>query len=48
LRTRHWQGYERVVATGTTRCGVADMAAILRDVTPRFEELQALKRQLAS
>jgi PAS domain S-box-containing protein len=79
LRARHWEGYERVMATGTTRYGAGDllsvpaltkdgrrisveftiivlrdtgdrltgMAAILRDVTTRFEELRALKRQLA-
>jgi PAS domain S-box-containing protein len=79
LRQRHWEGYRRVVATGTTRYGagdvlavpaltkdgrqisveftivllrdanldVAGMAAILRDVTVRFEETRRLKRQLA-
>ena len=79
LRKRHWDGYERVMATGETRYGAGDvlavpaiakggrqisveftiillqdseqrvsgMAAILRDVTARFEELQQLKRELA-
>jgi PAS domain S-box-containing protein len=79
LRGRHWEGYERVMATGETRYGSGDllsvpastkdarhisveftivvlrdpggcvtgMAAILRDVTRRFEELRALKRRLA-
>lgn len=79
LRQRHWQGYQRVMATGATRYGAGDvlavpavakdgrqisveftivllhdaegriagMAAILRDVTTRFEELRRLKRQLA-
>ena len=79
LRKRHWEGYERVMATGETRYGAGDllavpavvkggrqisveftiillqdterrvsgMAAILRDVTSRFEELQRLKRELA-
>jgi PAS domain S-box-containing protein len=79
LRERHWEGYERVMATGETRYGAGDllavpaaakgarqisveftiillqdserqvvgMAAILRDVTGRFEELRRLKRELA-
>ena len=79
LRQRHWQGYQRVIATGTTRYGTGDvlavpaltkdgrqisveftilllrdasreitgMAAILRNVTARFEEIRRLKRELA-
>jgi PAS domain S-box-containing protein len=79
LRKRHWDGYERVMATGETRYGAGDvlavpaiakggrqisveftiillqdseqrvsgLAAILRDVTARFEELRQLKRELA-
>lgn len=79
LRTRHWDGWERVMATGETRYGSGDllavpaitkdgrqisveftitllhdiggrivgMAAILRDVTARFEETRRLKRELA-
>jgi PAS domain S-box-containing protein len=79
LRKRHWEGYERVMASGETRYGAGDllavpaivkggrqisveftiillhdaerrvsgMAAILRDVTARFEELRRLKRELA-
>jgi PAS domain S-box-containing protein len=79
LRLRHWQGYQRVMATGATRYGTGDvlavpaltkdgrqisveftilllrdagreitgMAAILRDVTARFEETRRLKRELA-
>jgi PAS domain S-box-containing protein len=79
LRKRHWDGWERVVATGVTRYGdghvlavpaitkhgrqisveftivllrgpdqqVAGMAAILRDVTARFEETRRLRRELA-
>jgi PAS domain S-box-containing protein len=79
LRKRHWDGYERVMATGETRYGAGDVlavpavakggrqisveftiillqdseqrisgvAAILRDVTARFEELRQLKRELA-
>jgi PAS domain S-box-containing protein len=78
LRERHWQGFGRVVATGSSRYGEADvlavpavrkdggaisveftivplksegrmigMAAIMRDVTKRFEETRALKRKLA-
>jgi len=79
LRKRHWDGYERVMASGETRYDAGDllavpavakggrqisveftiillqdserrvsgMAAILRDVTPRFEELRRLKRELA-
>lgn len=78
LRGRHWEGYRRVMATGESRYGVADvlsvparrkdgvtisveftvvplqsdgrmigMAAIIRDVSKRFEEARALKRKLA-
>lgn len=79
LRERHWEGWRRVMATGTSRYaagetlavpgqrkdgtrvsleftilpfpaeggGVAGMAAILRDVSKRFEELQRLRRELA-
>ena len=78
-RARHWEGYDKVMATGESRYGKGDllsvpalhkdgrrisvdftivpvhdeagtmlgMAAILRDVTARFEELKALRRQLA-
>jgi PAS domain S-box-containing protein len=79
LRGRHWEGFQRVMATGESRYGETDllsvpaqrkdgatisveftvvslrsagrmigMAAILRDVTKRFEELRALKRKLAA
>jgi PAS domain S-box-containing protein len=80
LRERHWNGWERVVATGVTHYGdgdvlavpaiakdgrqisveftivllrgpdgqVAGMAAILRDVTARFEETRRLRRELAA
>jgi PAS domain S-box-containing protein len=79
LRKRHWDGWERVMATGVTRYGdgdvlavpaiakdgrqisveftiillrgrggrVAGMAAILRDVTARYEETRRLRRELA-
>lgn len=78
LRERHWEGFERVMATGESRYGEADllavpalrkdgatisveftvvplrsdgrmigMAAVMRDVTKRFEETRALKRKLA-
>ena len=79
LRKRHWDGHERVMASGETRYGAGDllavpavakggrqisveftiillqdskrrvvgMAAILRDVTERFQELRRLKRELA-
>ena len=79
LRKRHWDGWERVTATGVTRYGdgdvlavpaiakdgrqisveftivllrdqggqVAGMAAILRDVTARYEETRRLRRALA-
>jgi PAS domain S-box-containing protein len=79
LRQRHWQGYQRVMATGVTRYGTGEvlavpaltkdgrqisveftilllrdasreitgMAAILRNVTARFEETRRLKRELA-
>ena len=78
-RARHWQGFDKVMATGHSRYGAGDvmavpalhrdghrisveftivpmrdaggamvgMAAILRDVTARFEELRALRRRLA-
>jgi PAS domain S-box-containing protein len=80
LRQRHWEGYDRTMATGQSRYGESDLlavpavrkdgtslsieftimilrdgdnqivgiAALLRDVTKRFEELRALKRQLAA
>jgi PAS domain S-box-containing protein len=79
LRGRHWEGYERVMQTGQSRYGEADvlavpalrkdggtisveftivplrdqaggliaLAALLRDVTKRFEETRELKRKLA-
>lgn len=78
LRQRHWEGFRRVIATGTSRYGERDllsvpavrkdggtisveftvvplrsagkligMAAVMRDVTERFEEMRALKRRLA-
>jgi PAS domain S-box-containing protein len=78
LRDRHWDGYRRVMATGQSRYGTADVlsvpalrkdgatvsveftvallqsegrvigiAAIMRDVSQRFEEIRALKRKLA-
>ena len=78
LRERHWDGYRRVMATGESRYGTADVlsvpalrkdgatisveftvtllqsgghvigiAAIMRDVSARFEEMRALKRRLA-
>jgi len=78
LRGRHWEGFQRVMATGESRYGEADllsvpalrkdgvtisveftvvplhsegrivgMAAIMRDVTKRFEETRALKRKLS-
>jgi PAS domain S-box-containing protein len=80
LRQRHWEGYDRAMATGQSRYGDSDIlavpamqkdgtplsieftvmmlrdrdnqiigiAALLRDVTKRFEEVRALKRQLAA
>jgi PAS domain S-box-containing protein len=80
LRQRHWDGYDRSMATGQSRYGDSDLlavpairkdgtalsieftimmlrdaageiigiAALLRDITKRFEELRALKRQLAA
>ncbi|MBX9824030.1 MAG: PAS domain S-box protein [Xanthobacteraceae bacterium] len=80
LRARHWQGYEHVMAAGSTRYGsgsllsvpaltkdgrqisveftivvlrdaedrVEGIAAILRDVTERFQELRELRKQLAA
>lgn len=79
LRPRHWEGYERVMATGQSRYGESDvlavpasrkdggslsveftivplrdqaggliaLAALMRDVTKRFEETRELKRKLA-
>jgi PAS domain S-box-containing protein len=79
LRSRHWQGWQRVMKTGETRYGAGDllavpaetkdgrrisveftitmlrdaggqiagMAAVLRDVSGRFEETRRLKRLLA-
>jgi len=79
LRTRHWKGYNSVMATGESHYGQGALlsvpgltkhglrisveftivllhdekkkpigtAAILRDVTKRFEETRRLKRQLA-
>jgi PAS domain S-box-containing protein len=79
LRARHWDGYDRVMATGESRYGDGELlavpgvtkdgrrisveftiimlrdgenrpagtAAILRDVTIRFEENRKLKRELA-
>ena len=79
LRTRHWQGYDRVMKGGESRYGTGDLLAVparhkdgrqisieftilplhddagamigitafLRDVTTRFEEVRALRRELA-
>lgn len=79
-RTRHWEGYNRVMAGGASRYGEGEVlavpamrkdgrrisieftimpmhddagtmlgiAAFMRDVTPRFEELRALRRELAA
>jgi PAS domain S-box-containing protein len=79
LRARHWEGYERVMQTGQSRYGEADvlavpalrkdgttisveftvvplrdqaggliaLAALMRDVTKRFEETRELRRKLA-
>jgi PAS domain S-box-containing protein len=79
LRARHWDGFNRVMATGESHYGHGDLlsvpaqtksgqrisveftiamlkdgdgrpagtVAILRDVSKRFEEVRALKRQLA-
>lgn len=80
LRQRHWDGYDKTMATGESRYGESDLlavpavrkdgtqlsieftimmlrddggeiigiAALLRNITKRFEELRALKRQLAA
>jgi PAS domain S-box-containing protein len=79
LRARHWEAFNRVMATGESHYGHGDLlsvpaqtksgqrisveftiamlkdgdgrpagtVAILRDVSKRFEEVRALKRQLA-
>jgi PAS domain S-box-containing protein len=79
LRARHWDGFNRVMATGDSHYGHGDLlsvpaltksgqrisveftismlkdeqmcpagtVAIVRDVTKRFDEMRALKRQLA-
>ena len=78
-RPRHWAGYDRTLATGTTRYGaesllavpalrkdgsrvsveftilpfhgedgaIVGMAAIMRDVTAKFQELKELRRRVA-
>ena len=76
LRTRHWEGFRKMVATGQGRYpeghllsvparredgsqvsvefttvtlkddgSVVDIVAVMRDVTARFEEIKALRRQ---
>ncbi|HEY6837643.1 MAG TPA: PAS domain S-box protein [Geobacteraceae bacterium] len=78
LRSRHWEGFDRVMATGTTRYGqevlavpavrrdgnrisieftvalvhdaagkVMGVAAIIRDVTARWEREKALRERVA-
>lgn len=79
LRARHWEGYRRVIETGTSRYGegellsvpslgkdgrrisveftivplkdesgsIMGMAAVMRDVTTRFNEMKALRQKLA-
>lgn len=79
LRKRHWDGYEKTMATGVTRYGAGDLlavpairkdgsrlsteftivpfrdengrmlgvAAVMRDVTKKFEEMRALRKQVA-
>lgn len=79
LRASHWEGYRRVMKTGTSRYGEGDllavpglrkdglrisveftivplkneagcitgMAAVMRDVTARFNEMKALRQKLA-
>jgi PAS domain S-box-containing protein len=80
LRERHWDGYRRVIESGTSRYGAGEilavpglrkdgsrvsleftivplkdtrgemlgMAAILRDVTSRYEEMKSLRAKLAA
>jgi len=79
LRSRHWEGFHRVMATGESHYGAGDLlsvpglrkdgqrisleftivplkdergqmwglAAVMRDVTSRFEEMRTLKKKLA-
>jgi PAS domain S-box-containing protein len=79
LRQRHWDGYNKTMATGETRYGAGDLlsvpgvrkdgsrisieftvtpfrdtagkmlgiAAMMRDVTKRFEEMKALRAEAA-
>ncbi len=79
LRQRHWDGYRKTMATGSTRYGAGDLlsvpavrkdgsrisieftvtpfhdaagkmlgiAAVMRDVTKRFEEMKALRAESA-
>jgi PAS domain-containing protein len=54
LRAAHWAGWRAVVSTGRSRVPLKDegsqligMAAVMRDVSKRFEELKALRRELA-
>jgi len=46
LRERHWQGYRATMRTDAGQ--MIGIAAIMRDATARFEELRALRRQLAA
>lgn len=79
LRARHWEGFNRVMATGESHYGEGDLlavpgirkdgqrisleftvmplkdeqeqiqgiAAVMRDVTSRFEEIRSLRQKLA-
>lgn len=78
LRARHWEGFDRAMATGQSRYGAGDLlsvparckdgtrisveftvtmfrqqgeitgiVAVLRDVTRKFEETRALRKQVA-
>ena len=79
LRARHWEGYDKVMATGESHYGQGDvlavpglakgggrisieftivmlrgedghvigMAAIMRDVSKRFDEMRTLRKRLA-
>jgi hypothetical protein len=54
LRDRHWQVFRETMRTGRTRYAAGDLAgrmigiaAVMRDVTKRFEEMKALRKSAA-
>ncbi len=51
-RSRHWEGYNKVMATGVTKygreCELLGAAAIMQDVTARWEQQKELRKRLAA